>query len=258
MTRYEAIFRRKSVRKYSWDDLDPRILEIIEHFGSDEDCICPDIRVKWKIFRDGDRNIRGLFQVKAPYYVVLYSEIKSDYLVNAGCLMEQLCLYLHTKGIGSCYQGGSVLRHNEETDLTPVMIMAFGRPAEPLERNREDFRRMELKKMIRLHGTFGKVQRKLLEAARLAPSAMNLQPWRFVVTENRVHLFVSKPARIGYQFQKNLKLFDAGIVLAHMMVTAEELWFDIEYQKLDRILEKDFQNYFYVGSLLILDESEKI
>ena len=43
-----------------------------------------------------------------------------------------------------------------------------------------------------------------------------------------------------------------------MMVTAEELWFDIEYQKLDRILEKDFQNYFYVGSLLILDESEKI
>ena len=71
-------------------------------------------------------------------------------------------------------------------------------------------------------------------------------------------MFVSKPARIGYQFQKNLKLFDAGIVLAHMMVTAEELWFDIEYQKLDRILEKDFQNYFYVGSLLILDESEKI
>ena len=38
-----------------------------------------DIRVKWKIFRDGDRNIRGLFQVKAPYYVVLYSEVKSDY-----------------------------------------------------------------------------------------------------------------------------------------------------------------------------------
>ena len=79
----------------------------------------------------------------------------------------------------SCYQGGSVLRHNEETDLTPVMIMAFGRPAEPLERNREDFRRMELKKMIRLHGTFGKVQRKLLEAARLAPSAMEFTAMAF-------------------------------------------------------------------------------
>ena len=258
MTRYDAIFRRKSIRKYKWEELDPRLLETIETFGTDEGQLCPDIRIKWGIFRDTDRNLKGLFQVKAPYYAVLYSELKEDCLVNAGFLMEQLSLYLHTKGIGSCYQGGAALRHIDETELCPVMIMAFGRPAEPLERNREDFRRMELKKMIRLHGTFGKVQRKLLEAARLAPSAMNLQPWRFVVTENRVHLFVSKPARIGYQFQKNLKLFDAGIVLAHMMVTAEELWFDIEYQKLDRILEKDFQNYFYVGSLLILDESEKI
>ena len=46
--------------------------------------------------------------------------------------------------------------------------------------------------------------------------------------------------------------------LFNCQTPAEELWFDIEYQKLDRILEKDFQNYFYVGSLLILDESEKI
>lgn len=258
MTRYEAIFRRKSIRKYRWEELDPRLLDAVEHFGGDETCICPDIAVRWKIFRYSDRNMKGPFQVKAPYYVALYSEVKENYLVNAGCLMEQLSLYLHTKGIGSCYQGGASLRRSEETELVPVMIMAFGRPAEPLERNREDFRRLELKKLVKIHGTFGKIQRKLLEAARLAPSAMNLQPWRFVVTENRIHIFASKPAHIGYQFRKTMNLFGAGIVLSHMLITAEELWFDVEYQKLDSILEKDFQNYFYVGSLLILDESEKV
>lgn len=257
MTLYEAIFRRRSIRKYKDEEIDEKILNKIARFGEDAVGIRPDIQVRWEVFRASDRKIHGMFRVKAPYYVALYSEICEDYRKNAGCLMEQLSLYLHTKGIGSCYQGGASLRSDVE-GMELVMIMAFGRPAEPLERDREDFRRIELKKLVKVHGAFGKVQRKLLEPARLAPSAMNLQPWRFVVTDNRIHLFVKKPGKIRYQRQLDMNLFDAGIVFSHMMVTAEELWFDVEYQKLDSILEKDFQNYLYVGSLLILNESEKI
>ena len=167
-------------------------------------------------------------------------------------------LYLFTKGIGSCYQGGAKLKKDQEKNLELVMIMAFGYPAEPLERSYEDFRRIELKKLVTIRGAFGKVQRKLLEAARLAPSAMNRQPWRFVSSEDRIHLFVKKPGKLGYQTQQDFNLFDAGVALSHMLVTAEEQWFDLEYQKLDSILEKEFQNYVYVGSLLILNDSEKI
>lgn len=250
MTLYEAIFRRKSVRKYKDDEIEGRILEKIRRFGEDAVGIRPDIRVKWEIFRASDNKVKGMFQVKAPYYVALYSEICEDYQKNAGCLMEQLSLSLHTMGIGSCYQGGARLRNDQESELELVMIMAFGYPAEPLERDRMDFRRLDMKKLVKVHGTFGKVQRQLLEPARLAPSAMNLQPWRYVVTENRIHLFVKKPARIGYQKQLNMNLFDAGIAIAHMMITAEEFWFDLEYQKLESIMEKDFQAYLYVGSLL--------
>lgn len=250
MTLYEAIFRRKSVRKYKNDEIEDWILEKIKRFGEDAISLRPEIRLKWKILKASDNNIKGMFQVKAPYYVALYSEISEDYRKNAGCLMEQLSLYLHTMGIGSCYQGSAKLKYDEEKELELVMIMAFGRPAEPLERDRADFRRLEMKKLVKVHGTFGKVPKQLLEPARLAPSAMNLQPWRYVVTENRIHLFVKKPGRIGYQKQLDLNLFDAGIALAHMLITAEELWFDLEYQKLDSIMEKDFQSYLYVGSLL--------
>lgn len=249
MTLYEAIFRRKSVRKYKDDEIEGRILEKIKRFGEDAISIRPDIRVKWKIFKASDKNVQGIFQVKAPYYVALYSEVCEDYRKNAGCLMEQLSLYLHTMGIGSCYQGGARLKKDEE-ELELMMIMAFGHPAEPLERDRADFRRLDMRKLVRVHGTFGKLQRQILEPARLAPSAMNLQPWRYAVTENRIHLFVKKPGKVGYQKQLNMNLFDAGIAIAHMMITAEEFWFDLEYQKLDSIMEKDFQNYFYVGSLL--------
>ncbi len=110
--------------------------------------------------------------------------------------MEQLVLYLHTKGIGARYQGGARVKHEDEKELEPVMIMAFGYPAEPLERDREAFKRMELNRFVKVHGNFGKVQRKLLEAARVAPSAMNLQPWRFVVTDGKIHMFVKKPGKI--------------------------------------------------------------
>ena len=152
MTSYEAIFRRRSIRKYKNDEISPTMLEKIERFGEDAVGIRPDIRVKWKIFRKEDHQLKGLFRVDAPYYVALYSEICEDYRKNAGCLMEQLSLYLFTKGIGSCYQGGAKLKTDIEKDLELVMIMAFGYPAEPLERSYEDFRRIELKKLVTIRG----------------------------------------------------------------------------------------------------------
>ncbi|MCD8249161.1 MAG: nitroreductase family protein [Lachnospiraceae bacterium] len=253
MTLYEAIFRRKSIRKYRQDEIDSGILEEMEHFGEDALGIRPDIPVKWKIYRAQERLVKGRFLVKAPYYIAIYSEAREDYRRNAGCLMEQLSLWMLTKGIGSCYQGSARIRGAGEPGMEPVMVMAFGYPAEPLERRREDFRRIEMKKMVTVHGKLGPVQKKLLEAARLAPSAMNQQPWRFVSADDRIHLFVKKPGGFGRHVQENYNLFDAGIAFSHMLITAEEQWFDLSYQKLDHILEKDFQNYIYVGSLLIQD-----
>ncbi len=251
MTRYEAIFCRKSIRRYEDGGVEEEILDRIRHFEEDGILLQQDLKLRWKIWKASDHVLKGMFQVKAPYYVGLYSETKGDYLLNAGCLMEQLSLYLHTKGIGSCFQGALRPRQEDERELALALVMAFGRPAEALKRGRGDFNRLELKKLARIHGTLGKAEQKLLEAARLAPSAMNLQPWRFVATEDRIHLFVKKPGAVGFQRREHWNLFDAGIALSHMLVAAEELWIDLEYQKLDSILEKEFQNYFYAGSLLV-------
>lgn len=251
MTKYEAIFRRKSVRKYTNEKVEEGILQEIQGFGRDSVGVRPDIRIKWKIYQASDHKVRGLFQVKAPYYAALYSEDSEDYHMNAGCLMQQLVLHLHTIGIGTCYQGGARLKEDAEEGLELMMILAFGYPAEPLERSRSDFKRMELKKLIKANAPVGRIQKKLLEPARLAPSALNQQPWRFVVTENRIHLFVRRPGPVGYQKQLNKNLFNAGIALSHMLITAEEHWFDLNYQKLDSIMEKAVQNHLYAGSLIL-------
>ncbi len=252
MTLYEAIFRRKSIRKYKMNEIPAQVLERAWH--AEQYVYVPDskIQVKWKIIRGDEHRLKGLFLVKAPYYVLLYSEEKGDYLLNAGCLMEQLVLYLHTKGIGACYQGGASLKSDDEP-LTLVMVMAMGYPAEKLERREFEFKRADLDKLVRVRGGFGKAQRELLNSARLAPSALNRQPWRFVVTESQVHFFIMKSRRHEPERLKNHNLFDAGIALAHMMITAEELWINVEYQKKENILEKDFKKHDYVGTLLILD-----
>ena len=259
MTRYEAIFRRKSVRKYRDDAVEEHILEKIRGFGKNALGARQDIRIKWKIYPVSDHKVKGMFQVKAPYYAVLYSEVCEDCYLHAGCLMQQLVLYLHTQGIGTCYQGGAQLRRDEEEEgMKRMMILAFGYPAEPLERTRPEFKRAELKKLLKANAPLGKAQKKLLEAARLAPSALNQQPWRFVVTENRIHIFVKRPGMLGYQRQLDRNMFNAGITLSHMLLTAEEDWFDLEYRKLDSIMEKAIQNYLYAGSLVIINGNGRI
>ena len=60
-----------------------------------------------------------------------------------------------------------------------------------------------------------------LEAVRLAPSAVNKQPWRVVVCGNRVHFYEKKnrpQSGEGWDVQK----VDLGIALCHFALTAQE------------------------------------
>ena len=98
MTRYEAIFRRKSVRKYRDDAVEEHILEKIRGFGKEALGMRPEIRMKWEIYRASDHKVKGMFQVKAPYYAALYAEDCEDCQIQAGCLMEQVVLYLAYAG----------------------------------------------------------------------------------------------------------------------------------------------------------------
>ncbi|PJB50126.1 MAG: hypothetical protein CO103_03285 [Chloroflexi bacterium CG_4_9_14_3_um_filter_45_9] len=58
--------------------------------------------------------------------------------------------------------------------------------------------------------------RAALEAARLAPSAMNRQPWSFYIERNNITVSVSRP---GMEFSVAKRL-DCGIAMLHMEVAA--------------------------------------
>ena len=88
----------------------------------------------------------------------------------------------------------------------------------------------------------------MLEAARLSPSSMNSQPWRFVVYDNRILIFSKKHS------VEKLRKWDEvnfGIMFANMMVAAEELWLDVDLIRLGDISQKNFSNNQYVLSAIL-------
>ena len=89
----------------------------------------------------------------------------------------------------------------------------------------------------------------ILRAARLAPSAMNTQPWRFIVYSDRIYVFALKTRFPGKSFHA-MREFSIGIMLSHIMLAAEELWMNMETQVEDQFAKKDYKNGEYVCTIM--------
>ena len=255
MTLYEAIFKRYSMRQFEMTPLDRDTLERIVRFYEKMTSLFPGIETEIGITEalNGKRAPAGFFGVKAPYYLTFYSEERDRAEMNAGYLCEQLSLFLLTLGIGSCFlgsariQGAPKSRENKKTMIT----MAFGKPSGRLTRRPEQAKRLPLKSLCVFKNPPTEWMMKVLEAARLSPSALNRQPWRFAVVGNRIHVF-SKKDRMDRP--RRLAEFDFGAMFAHIAVASEELWLDIDLIRLDNISQKNFRSNQYVLSAIVREQ----
>lgn len=251
MNLYEAIFVRKSVRKFSMDPVAPPILDqILNHF-IEKTALFSGIATEVAILdnRKGQEKFLSMFSVKAPYYLALYSEESERYQMNAGYVLEQMVLYMCTLGLGTCFIGASQVRKSERElhGKKLVCLVAFGKSKGAHTRRAVEAKRLPLDDLCLVKEVPRQWMNQLLEAARLAPSAMNSQPWRFVVYDNRIHIFSKKSA-------DKMKRFDEmnfGIMFANMMVVAEELWLDVDLIRLGDISQKKYSRNQYILSAIL-------
>lgn len=192
----------------------------------------------------------GVFGVKAPYYLAFYSEEGERYLMNMGYQMEQMVLYLCCMGLGTCFLGSMKLpkQFQKRGSKRLVGILAFGRAKGSYTRRKIEAKRLSLDELCVYKEVPRQWMNQLLEAARLAPSTLNSQPWRFVVYDNRIHIF-SKKHGVG-KFGKWDEM-NFGIMFANMMVAAEELWLEVDLIRLEEITQKNFSNSQYVLSAIL-------
>lgn len=253
MNLYDAIFFRKSIRHFKMEPVEKRILEQILNFTKYLSKISLSHKAEFELLDSiaYKKLAGGAFMVKAPHYLVLSLDREEGSLVYCGYLMEHMALYLVTKGIASCFIEGSnsVVSPRAKAGCFRFAI-AFGNTDKGLYKEKRTENRLDLKELCTFKEETDANIMTMLQAARLAPSAMNSQPWRFVVYNNRIHVFMKREKGMIKKYLEIRKV-DMGMVLANLMIAAEEVWLDTKIVKREDIAERIFEKKEYLCTVKI-------
>ena len=209
---YETIFKRKSFhlfRNVGNDKLSADELKGIEEAYKDFDTLYPDTKTAIRIIPAEKVN----FKRDAEYCILIYSEKKENYLMNAGYIGEQLDLYLNANNIGSLWYGIGKPDEPQYMGLDYVIMFAV-RKINDETKYRKDMYKAKRKPLSEI---WSGDTLDIADISRFAPSACNSQPW-FIKNENgklTVYRY-KKPGKRGIMPAKAVSYFnriDVGIYL---------------------------------------------
>lgn len=276
------IMNGRSVRDFKDTAVDGKVLTEIEKFVQETKKLVSSIKVETKFFA-GDDTYKRLYgvagykgvMIEAPIYMILLSEDKPQHIENAGYVGERAILKARDLGVDSCwvsYEDKDAVKKvlGLDTDLEVVALIALG--YEDSDKKSDSFsnagdnysnaditkkdvssERISLDDMVYLDKWGVKAtpevleERALLDAfsyARMAPSSLNKQPWRFIVDGGRVILAIDNENYSGSYLNK----IDAGIIMLYFGVILDVTMFDSKWG-FDN-LDKDYgvpSNYTVVG-----------
>jgi nitroreductase len=189
----------------------------------------------------------------APAFIAFIGDIKAFSVqeevgyTGEGIILEATALGLNTCWVGGFFSREAVsslieIRENERVmAVTPVGYAS--KAVSPQERLMTGFgfthRRLPLSRLLRGDhvSNLPKWVRASLEAARLAPSAVNRQPWRFEVDASGVTVSVRTR---GLEFNLSKRL-DCGIAMLHIELAASNfgirgVWEFLEPPRVSRFI----------------------
>jgi hypothetical protein len=240
---YDAIYKRKSIRKFDNSAIDKEVLSEISSFYSQLEPLYKDIKTEFRLAEQKD--VKSIIKSTAPHFIIAFSEIKDGYLTNMGFMLEQLDLYFSIKGIGCCWQGALKLAGEDmSTNMQYVIGLAFGNPEEPLYReNVNQFKRKELSQICDV-----KDGETLLKPVRFAPSAINSQPWYFTGNTETIHVFCRKPNVITKMALEKNNQIDIGIAAYYLYLSAKHIGKSLRIITLDSSKIQVPKGYYYIAS----------
>ena len=229
MTLNEMIYNRKSCRSFTGKPVNAEMIQKILAYIPKP--LYPNIKVHWEIVsRD---KVKCICPWTTPQLISIYSEESEGHFENIGFLFQQMDLYLQTLGLGVCWLGMGRMNPKTTAEVAGmkfVIMLAFGYPKG--DQRRHDLKEFKRKPMEQIADK----PDPRLEPARLAPSAVNSQPWYFTHEGDTIHIWCSK---------KGSRL-DAGIALAHLYAANEE---SFRFFKTEQIT--GLPGYAYIGSVTL-------
>ena len=210
------------MRNYSEEKLSLQELATVEEYLRQVQPLVPEIAVEFEIVPCADTNCK----FNAEYCLVVYSEEKNLWLANVGYMLEQWDLYLSTLNVGVCWYGMGKVEESERNGLKYAIMLAFGKcDEEDFRKSSDEFKRKKVSSFWK-NMSDGRVG----EIVRLAPSAVNSQPWRVEQEGNTLRVFREKgktPVLSNVLFKRWNKV-DIGIFLAFLEIALESQGYTFE------------------------------
>ena len=218
---YDTVFKRKSFhlfRNVGDDRLSNDELQDIEKAYEGFEKLYPDIQTAIRIVPAEKVN----FKRDAEYCVLIYSEKKENYLMNAGYIGEQLDLYLVKHHIGSLWFGIGKPDEPAYNGLDYVIMIAIRKVNDDSKYRKDMFKA----KRKPLEEIWSGDDPGIANVSRFAPSACNSQPW-VVKSENgllTVYRY-KKPGKRGIMPAAAVSYYnriDIGIFLCILEICMEK------------------------------------
>jgi nitroreductase len=204
MSAYDTIFLRRSVRKYEIAPLTGAELAKVQSV-LDSAPQMPGQSARFELV-NADK-VKGL---SAPHAVLAHAPADSAALANIGYTLQTLDLYLQENGFGSLWMGMA-------RPLAPApdyrVLLAFGKTDVPLRRAESEFKRKKISDV-------SNEENAIARAARLAPSAVNFQPWKLEFAPGKVAVQFA-PGLVGKLVASKFQQIDLGICLKHAVLALE-------------------------------------
>ncbi len=261
MDLYQAILNRHSTRRYRDEPLDKDALAMIDDIIRHAQPLVPEnrFRVMRRDVVSGEDLIAAMGGygriLSPPHYLVAYAMGDRMPLVDLGYRMEQIAVQMVQLGISVCFIGSMGREDNVRVRFRLARggrtgaFLIFGRAAETatgrtinavIRRTSGGAKKLSVQEIF-FDGSFDrpgtppKHLAKVIEAGRHAPSANNVQPWRFLWHDEALYLFLKKQnARYGSKpVLQEYRHFDAGTCMANMMMAIEVLGLSGRWSWLD-------------------------
>ncbi|MDR0820901.1 MAG: hypothetical protein LBN40_00340 [Oscillospiraceae bacterium] len=204
MNSYETIFTRRSVRQYDAAPL--RSAELADIQAAIDGAKQLPGQTGRFIIVNSDK-LKG---TSAPHAILAHGEDTDAALSNIGYVLSSLDLHLQSNGYGSIVMG---MAKPTEPAADYRILLAFGNTSVPIRNGEADFKRRGV-------SDISNEDNAVAHAARLAPSAVNFQPWKLEFSPGKVTVKYT-PKSIGKLLAGKTQKFDIGIITKYVELALE-------------------------------------
>lgn len=236
ITLQDAIIKRKSIRDYDMTPLSEKELKEITDYLDGIEPLLSGLKTKVRIITPD--NVKAIRSWRSPHFLAIYANSDDMALVNVGYVYEQLVVYLTSLGLGTCWANSVSPKDTKEYEgMKWAATIAFGREknGQPWRENASEIKRQTL-------AAISDKEDDRLEAARIAPSAMNNQPWYFVHDGEKIRAYCVVQGFMK-KWMTSMNRIDMGIAIANVKMGGDDFKFEIEKAP------AEVKGYTYIGTI---------